>query len=285
MDQRPPGGTEPQPDAPEPTEPPRPAEPAPMPWERPQATPVEQPRSTIISAEPVLTDQPAGDAPEVAWTPPPPPAAVPGAEGLVFAGVGPRLVAWFIDGLVIAVPVVLLSSALVGVLDLDLSEDGLVLGLLYSILLVVAESIYFIYFWTSARRATPGMRVFGLQIGTAPDGSTLRLQQGIIRIFALGYPLGIVAYVPGLTGVTSLLFLWSIVLLVSTAISPTKQGLHDRAARSAIVQPADRPSNTFAMACVVIVVALVVISLVSIVALIFLGGQMEGILEEVGRSI
>ncbi|HEU4524299.1 MAG TPA: hypothetical protein VFR62_04720, partial [Gemmatimonadales bacterium] len=76
-------------------EPPRPADPAPMPWERPQATPVEQPRSTIISAEPVLTDQPLTDAPAVAWTPPLPPAAVPGAEGLVFAGVGPRLVAWF----------------------------------------------------------------------------------------------------------------------------------------------------------------------------------------------
>ena len=39
------------------------------------------------------------------------------------------------------------------------------------------------------------------------------------------------------------------------------------------------------MACLVIVVALVVISLVGIVALIFLGGQVEGILDEVGRSI
>jgi hypothetical protein len=33
------------------------------------------------------------------------------------------------------------------------------------------------------------------------------------------------------------LLLWSIVLLVTTAVSPTKQGLHDRFANSAIVQP------------------------------------------------
>jgi uncharacterized RDD family membrane protein YckC len=285
MDQRPPGGSESQPDAPEPIEPPRPAEPAPMPWERPQAAPAEQPRSTIISAEPVLTDQPAAGGPEVAWSPPPPPTTVPGAEGLVFAGVGPRLVAWFIDGIVLAVPVLLLASALVAILDLDLRDDGALVGLLYAILLVVLESLYFIYFWTSARRATPGMRAFGLQIGTAPDGSTLTVQQAVIRILALAYPIGILAYVPGLSGLASLLFLWYIVLLVSTAISPTKQGIHDRVARSAIVQPADRPSNTVAMACLVIVVGLVVISLVSIVALIFLGGQIEGILEEVGRSI
>ena len=284
MDQRPPGGSEPQPDAPEPIEPPKPAEPVPMPWER-QAAPAEQPRSTIISAEPVLTDQPAAGGPEVAWTPPAPPAPVPGAEGLVFAGVGPRLVAWFIDGLIISIPVLLLTGVLVGALNADLGIEGFVVGLIYSIVLVVAESLYFIYFWTGARRATPGMRVFDLQIGTASDGTTLTLQQAVIRVLALGYPIGILAYVPGLQGVTYVLILWEIVLLISTAISPTKQGLHDRVARSAIVQPAGRPSNTLVVACLVIVVFFVVVSVVSIVALIFLGGQIEGILEEVGRSI
>ena len=284
MDQRPPGGSEPQPDAPEPIEPPRTTEPAPMPWERPQA-PAEPPRSTIISAEPVLTDQPTVDGPEVAWTPPAPPTAVPGAEGLVYAGVGPRLVAWFIDGFVIAVPVVLLTTALVGVLNLDLRDDGALLGLLYAILLVVVESLYFVYFWTSGRRATPGMRVFDLQIGSALDGRNLTVQQAVIRVLAFGYPIGILAYVPGLEGVSYLVILWEIVLLISTAISPTSQGLHDRAAGSAIVQAAGKQQNTVAIACLVIVVGLVLISVLSIVALIFLGGQVEGILEEVGRSI
>jgi hypothetical protein len=129
------------------------------------------------------------------------------------------------------------------------------------------------------------MRVFGMQIGTPSDGSTLTLQQAVVRYLALGYPLGILAYVPGLGGLASLLFLWYIVLLVSTAISPTKQGIHDRVARSAIVQPADRTSNTVAIACLVIVVGFVLVSVLSVIALIFLGGQFEEILEEVGRSI
>ena len=285
MDQRPPGKSEPQPDAPEPIEPPTPTQPAPMPWERPQATPAEQPRSTIISAEPVLTDQPAAGGPEVAWTPPAPPTAVPGSAGLVYAGVGPRLVAWFIDGLVIAVPVVLLATALVGVLSLDLRTDGALLGLLYAILVVVIESLYFVYFWTSGRRATLGMRVFDLQIGSAVDGKTLTLQQAVIRVLALGYPIGILAYVPGLQGVSSLLILWEIVLLISTAIGPTKQGIHDRLAGSAIVQPAGRASNSAATACLVIVAVMALIAVLSIVALLFLGSQISGILEETGRSI
>lgn len=285
MDQRPPGGNEPLPDPQGPDEAHRPAEPAPMPWERPQTPPPEQPRSTIISAEPVLTDQSAAGGPEVAWTPPTPPAAVPGAAGLVFAGVGPRLVAWFIDGIVIAIPTFLIAGVLVAVLNLDFRFDADVIGLLYAILLVTIESVYFVFFWTGTRRATPGMRVFGMQIGTAPDGTTLTLQQAVIRLIALGYWLGIVAYIPGLTGLASLLFLWYIVLLISTAISPTKQGIHDRVARSAIVQPADRPSNSVAMACLAIVVVLVVIAIVSIIGLIYLGSQISGILEETGRSI
>ena len=285
MDQRPPAGSEPQPDAPEPIDPATPREPAPMRWERPPATPAEPPRSTIISADPVLSDQPTAGGPEVAWTPPAPPTAVPGAEGLVFSGVGPRLVAWFIDGIVLAIPVFLIATVLVAVLDLDPRVDGTAIGLLYAILLVVLEALYFIYFWTGARRATPGMRVFGMQIGTLSDGSTLTLEQAVIRFLALAYPVGILAYVPGLAGLASLLFLWYIVLLVSTAISPTKQGIHDRLARSAIVQPADRTSNTVAIACLVIVVGFLLVSVLSFIALIFLGGQIEGILEEVGQSI
>jgi uncharacterized RDD family membrane protein YckC len=256
-----------------------------MPWERQQTPSPEQPRSTIISADPVLTDQPAAGAPEVAWTPPAPPAAVPGAEGLVFAGVGARLVAWFIDGIVIAIPTFLIVGALIALLNLDPRFDGAVIGLLYAFLLVGIESVYFVFFWTGARRATPGMRVFGMQIGTAFDGKTLTLQQAVIRILALGYWLGIVAYVPGLSGLATLLFLWYIVLLISTAISPTKQGIHDRLARSAIVQPADRPSNSAATACLAIVVVLFVIAIASVVGLIFLGSQISGILDEAGRSI
>ncbi len=92
---------------------------------------------------------------------------------------------------------------------------------------------------------------------------------------------------PGVSGLPSsgLLFvLWNIVLLITTATSPTKQGLHDRLANSAVVRPANA-GNGLAYGCLAIVVALLVIAIVAIVGLIFLGGQVSSILSEVGESI
>jgi hypothetical protein len=75
-----------------------------------------------------------------------------------------------------------------------------------------------------------------------------------------------------------------IVLLVSTVMSPTKQGLHDRFANSAVVRPAGAGSG-IAMACLVIVIALFVLAILSIVALIFVGGQVSTILSDIGNSV
>ena len=81
-----------------------------------------------------------------------------------------------------------------------------------------------------------------------------------------------------------LLFVWAIVLLITTATSPTKQGLHDKLANSAVVRPVSA-GNGWVIACLVIVAALVLIPLLAIVALIFLGGQVSTILSTVGESV
>jgi len=287
MDQRPPGGSEPQPDGPEPIEPPRPAEPTPMPWERPQAGPAEQPRSTIISAEPVLTDQPAaGDAPEVAWTPPSTQErGVPGAAGFVFADTSRRFVAWLLDNLLIGLVTVVIATVIAIVANVDVSASTTFYAI-FSVISVGLSLLYFVLFWTGSRRATPGMAALQLQVGTAFEGRPLEMGPALIRWALLGYPLSLVSLIPAIAGLVSGLgFIWYIALLVSTIASDTKQGLHDRAASSAVVQPAGLGRSGVLTACLVIVVALVALWLISIVALIFLGGQMEDILEEVGRSI
>ena len=89
------------------------------------------------------------------------------------------------------------------------------------------------------------------------------------------------AIVPSVASLANLVdFVWVIVLLVTTVQSPTKQGLHDRFANSAVVRPKDASRGGWAMACLVIVLVLMAIALVSVVALIFLSTQVSGILKD-----
>ncbi len=89
--------------------------------------------------------------------------------------------------------------------------------------------------------------------------------------------------VGGIAGIIQ--FVWGLVILGSTATSATKQGVHDRVANSVVVQPRGGSGNAWVVGCLVIVAFFVLIAVVSIVALIFLGGQISGILDDAGRSV
>jgi uncharacterized RDD family membrane protein YckC len=222
-------------------------------------------------------------APPVRWEPPPPgpPPAQAVAPGLIYAGALPRIVAWIADVLIVA----LLSIVVVAVLVAFFPADGAAMLIASTVVSVSIDLAYFVGLWTSSRRATPGMRLLALQIGNAADGRTLTPEQAVRRWIAMGSPLPLLALVPGLTELTNLLIL--VVLLVlaaSIAASPTKQGLHDRFASSAIVQPAGRTDAAIVGCVLLLVVGLAILS-ISIVALIFLGGQLEEILSEMGTSI
>jgi hypothetical protein len=130
-----------------------------------------------------------------------------------------------------------------------------------------------------------GQRLFRIQVGNAFDGRPLTLSQAVRRWLGIGDWLNLlgVTVTVGLLS-SGLLLIWTIVLLITTATSPTKQGLHDKFANSAVVRPADAGTG-LAYACLAIVVILVVVSIVSIVALIALGSQVSTILSQVGESI
>jgi uncharacterized RDD family membrane protein YckC len=79
-----------------------------------------------------------------------------------------------------------------------------------------------------------------MQVGNAADGATLTMEQAVKRWLALGgifalaqllQPLAALGILVGLAGIV-----WAIVLLVTTAQSPTKQGLHDQFAGSVVVK-------------------------------------------------
>ena len=79
--------------------------------------------------------------------------------------------------------------------------------------------------------------------------------------------------------------IWSVVLLGTTITSPTKQGLHDRFANSAVVQPVGGGGNGIVFACLLIIGLGVLLTVIAFVALIVLGGQVSTILSSVGTSV
>ena len=285
-DPQPNSGEPPQTSEPKPAGPDAPTQPVPMPWERPQ-TPAGEPRSTIISAEPLVSEPSAGQ-PEVPWAPAPPPGReveVPGAPGFVFASTLRRFTAWLLDNFLIAIPTLVVVAVITTVAGMDYQRDSTPFNAVFNVVSVGLSVLYFVLFWTSRRRATLGMRALQLQVGTAFEGRPLPMGSALVRWALLGYPLSLLYLVGSIAGLASLVaFVWSIALLVSTIASPTKQGFHDRIAASAVVQPAGLGRSGLVVGCLVIVVGLIVLWVV-LIALILLGGQMEEILREAGQSI
>jgi uncharacterized RDD family membrane protein YckC len=158
---------------------------------------------------------------------------VPGPAGLLLAEVPNRVVALFIDGLVVAVLAFVAGLVIFGIFGSELL--GVVLWLAASIGLSAG---YFVYAW-GAPRATLGMRLLNLRIGHETDGRPLGREQALVRWAVLGVPLVLAQSISGssdaLVGVLSIAGLvWLVALLYSVAASPTKQGYHDRLARTIV---------------------------------------------------
>lgn len=245
------------------------------------APPAPPPTSPILSADP--TPSPG---PTVAWSAPAPAPEV-GAPGLTWADTPTRFVAYVIDSFVVAFMAGIVGSIL-GVELAGTQADPLLTaqsnGVFYALSAGIGAA-YFILSWSGGRRATLGQRLFNIQVGNAFDGRALTTSQAVKRWAGLGGFLGLLSIVPSdaVIGAVNLIqFVWVIVLLISTVTSPTKQGLHDRFANSAVVRPTGAGTSA-AMACLVIVILLFVLAIVSIVALIFLGGQVSAILSTVGE--
>jgi uncharacterized RDD family membrane protein YckC len=233
---------------------------------------------------------PVGPAPAIPPPTIPPPAQTWGPPtdagygvatgGIHYAGALPRFLAYWLDGILVGI-----IAGLFGGIAGAAAGDPQATSLIGAIIGLGVSLLYFLAFWTSDGRATPGMRLFNLQIGAAADGRTLLLGPAAIRWVALGSWIQALALLPGLGGLLGMLSLvWAVVLLVTTVTSPTKQGLHDRFAGSAIVQPIGREGPV--IPCLILLVLLIVVlPLIALVGLLAVGTQLTEILSEVGTSI
>ena len=218
-----------------------------------------------------------------------PDASVPpsGVAGYQTAGVGARLVAWIFDGFLVLLVAGVLFGLLAAIVGTSIVEDAFVLNALFIIIVLGLEFLYFVGFWTAGAGATPGMRLLGLRIVSSPGGGAYEIGPAIKRWVAFGYPLSILSLVPVLGSFASYALTgWTIVLLLTTAMSDTNQGLHDRFGGSAIVRRIGASNNTALIGCLVIAFILIGLFVVlPILALIAIGPQLEEILSEIGESI
>lgn len=251
--------------------------------------PVPPPPSTpgVISAKPVgWTDPnaapsaaPEPGGPAVAWAPPVRQTAQL-IDGLVIAGTFSRLVAYSIDILFLG----LVNLAALGALRLLTPDRDGSLDLIVSIAFVVVDLLYFVGLWTSGWHATLGMRLLRLRVLGATTAGTLSLNDALLRWIALSGAVAILALVPRVAGTLGLLSaVWVIVLLVTTATDPLHRGLHDRWARSVVVQPAPGGSGAAVVSCLVIAVLLFVVLPLALVVLA--APQLEDLLRQIGKSI
>lgn len=105
----------------------------------------------------------------------------------------------------------------------------------------LVNAIYYVLFWSGGRRATLGQRAFGIQVANAFDGQPLTTGQAVRRYLGIGQWIGLLLVLPYISAAIFAVVavaLWYLVLLISTVVSPTKQGIHDWIAGSAVVRPA-----------------------------------------------
>ena len=185
-------------------------------------------------------------------------APTPGPAGLFYADVPNRIFAYIIDAIIVGIAGAILGIILFAVLGPPTRTTTVVdptqfLGfrietstnfvsfVAFAILGLALSAGYFIYTWT-AMRGTIGMKALGMQIGNAVDGSTITMDQAIRRWLALGGVFSLAQTLNGFPGLGILIALasliWTIALLVTTAQSPTKQGLHDQFAGTMVVKAA-----------------------------------------------
>jgi uncharacterized RDD family membrane protein YckC len=158
---------------------------------------------------PNVDPTPAPDAPTASWAaaaPPPPATAAPTvawespeiqggpAPGIEFAPHGARLVAYILDGIIIAIVLTLIfavgafvffaGSTVVDNRVTNVSTVGAVVGGILFLIGFLVGLLYFPYFWVNGG-ATLGMRPFSLKVVRDKDGGPIGWGTGILRLIGL----------------------------------------------------------------------------------------------------
>jgi uncharacterized RDD family membrane protein YckC len=173
---------------------------------------------------------------------------VVGPAGVALADLPDRIIAWVIDAIIIAVIGAVLSTITTAILGdnyggvfFNARFPSLVSSLVAVVLLLAISGVYFIGMWSRMGGATVGQKVMKLSVRDASSGQTIGQSQAITRWLVLGAPLAIwPLYAWSILGwiLWLAVIAYQIYLLVTTAQSSTRQGFHDKYAKTVVAKGA-----------------------------------------------
>ena len=150
---------------------------------------------------------------------PPPPPGSPTSDRL--ASVGQRAIAQVIDGLIIGVPLFIITASIGGDIT-DRDNDNL----LWLTVLWLGVSLVYNTAFIATTGATLGKRIMKLKVVNRVDGSPVALSYAAVR-----------ALVPTVAGLIPVIgFALNIAVYVRAIFHPHRQGLHDAAAGTIVVR-------------------------------------------------
>ena len=150
---------------------------------------------------------------------PPPPPLNESSDQL--ASVGQRALAQVLDGLIIGLPLFLLTLSFGG--DLTDTENS---NLAWLTVLWLGVSLFYSTAFVAITGATPGKRIMKLRVVNRDDGSPVNWTYAAVR-----------ALVPTVAGVVPVIgFALNIAVYVRAFFHPYRQGLHDAAAGTIVVR-------------------------------------------------
>lgn len=172
---------------------------------------------------------------------------IAGPAGIALADLPDRIIAWIIDAIILSIAgyiVATITTSILGDNFLGLFggfKTASLISVIVAVIVMLAASFgYFWYMWTQMGGATVGMKVMKVSVRDAASGGAISQNQAITRWLFLVAP---IAFYWGLYGwifltwiVWLLVLVWEIYLLVTTAQSPTRQGLHDKQANTVVAK-------------------------------------------------
>jgi uncharacterized RDD family membrane protein YckC len=294
-----------EPTAPEPpaAEPPAAEPPPPAPQEAAAASPIisaepTQPTSSWETPAQTTGQVPPPAAPATGWAVPAAAAAAPQQEGYVIAGVGARIVAWLVDATLATIVPIILTLALIdysaiiqdAIRQAELDPSGrlnttamytIPVTLDYVLVTLIGLGILFLYFvgfWTSRWRATPGMIGLKMRVVDATTGGTISITQAAKRWVALGFPLALLGLIPALQSAAGIIQFAVVLFVFFTVVTnDRRQGLHDRWANSLVIRHGSSGNGATFAGCLVWGVLIILIAFIA--STIFLAAAMPSIQE------
>jgi uncharacterized RDD family membrane protein YckC len=174
---------------------------------------------------------------------------IPGPGGLALADTTSRFIAAFIDFIILGVVGFIVNTVSTGILGDQFVFFGVVgstkvpslmSSLLTVVVMIVISAAYFIYQWSRMNGVTVGGRVMKVAVRDAASGGMMTQQQAINRYLVFGLPWALDFFYGWGIGliIAILVLVYYIYLLYTMAQSPTRQGFHDKYAKTVVAKVA-----------------------------------------------